>query len=297
MFYSVVIRNRTNEDVEVSWQSSSAIESYRVVSRKILTNFLESWHAFVFKNSHSIAVRSKISQEKVFIQIQKELIEKSSTLESLLFGNLWNQEEILSNDSSSIDSFNFTTDLDWSGIPLEILSVCKEEFSPIALRFIVRRRIRSRNLPKKGKLGEGFLLWFSDGNQKSIQCSLIQEREDLEAFFDKKDINYSTFISSSFPSNSLIQKLNQVEYIHFAGHSEQDHIPFKDNSKLLWSDLGGLDLSNLKVAFFNSCYSGLQSLESTGIVASLLESGVSQFLGFSHVIDTEKAQKIGETFW
>lgn len=297
---NIVIRilNSLDDEVEISWQSSPAIENYRKLSKNLLGNFLESWETFLYKNS---IANEQYYNASYHIRSQdflvRELTQKSITLCSLLFGKFWKKGIILPNDLNSIQSFRFITEVDWTGIPFEVLSLKEEEFSPISMHYPVRRSIRSQNLSKSGKKGKGILYWLQESNSNKINESVNLERVSLEKYWEEEGQEFFTYIGRSYPTNHLIELLNQNEFLYFAGHTEPDYLPLQNNGKFFWKELANLDLSNLRMVFFNSCYSSIQNSKSSGLVTNLLEAGVANFIGFSNVIDTKKAEEISLRFW
>ena len=278
---TIRILSKENQKVDVSWGNESVVEVYNFTSKTILQNIIQDWSTWI-----SYVLRRNPNGKYPEGEIRITLFKKGSTFESVLFGG---KEWRL----SGIKKFIFITDPDWNPLPFEILPVSNLEV--LGEKFVVLRNIRSPlSVPDK-KIGKGTALWVQ--NHPKLKSSLKTEKEALQNIFDDYNFNYENYHGNENILNRIWIVLNSVEYVHFAGHSEKDGIYISDNKILTHSEWEGQDLSNISLAFFNTCYSGVDFINGDGLARALLTNGVKELIGFSTLLPSEKAIHFGIEFW
>lgn len=268
------------ETIDVSWVRDGVPEIYNRTSSHIIRTFIDDWKNWV----NVILIRSKSTNSKR--EIRKDIFERGIALESLLFGGLpWKSE--------NISTFKFLVDPEWTLLPFEILPL-KENVFLVENKYVVRS-IRFPHPIPSGKKGDGMLLWYQ--KVPHLQESLDIERVDLEGIISEKKINYKIFLGRESNARAGFLSIQGTEFLHFAGHSNIDGIFVSENTTISNSEWDGLDLSNISLAFFNTCYSGLVKEGNDGLTQIVLRRGIKEFIGYSTIVPTDKAQFIGVNFW
>jgi hypothetical protein len=293
----ILVRGEKPEQmVEVSWEEDFSREITHTVSASYIKELLVSWENFIHLSW--TAISSKASEDSGFY---KQIQEFSRTWESLIFGGkTWIK--------SHHKSIRFITDIEWNGIPFEILPFTLDNrykdsnqypylIDHVTLFRSVRMQKDSTTFPNKVDPTKKFLIWTPQQIEKSIQTSIDSERAKLETLLEENNINYDTLNHVGNSSNLFFKKLSNHIFLHYAGHTEKDHIPLKNGTRIYYEDILSLDLSNLEIVFWNSCYSGRQSTDIEGLVGKILGSGVKNFIGFLGPVETERAEKAGLIFW
>ncbi len=268
--------------VDVSWENIGAVEIYNHTSLTILNPIKEDWRDWVNYILHNKNKNSPSQNE-----IRKTLLKKSKVFESVLFGGKeWKKPEI--------SKFIFITDPEWNLLPFEILPA--EDDFLLGEKYIVLRNIRSPiPIPDKKKGSGSVLLWIQ--NHPKLKDSLTVEKESLQSIFSKNKFSYDTILGRDNILNKIWVSLNSSEFVHFAGHSEKEGIYISENKILVPSEWEGQDLSNISLAFFNTCFSGIDSSLEDGLGRTLLKIGVRELVGFSHLVNTQKAVQFAIEFW
>jgi hypothetical protein len=278
---TIRILSKENQKVDVSWGNESVVEIYNFTSKTILNNIIQDWNIWV-----NYALKRNPNSSYPEGEIRSTLFRKGSTFESVLFGG--KQWKL-----SGVKKFIFITDPDWNLLPFEILPV--NDMEVLGEKFIVMRNIRSPLPVPDKKIGKGTALWVQ--NHPKLNSSLKTEKEALQNIFDDYNFNYENFIGNENILNRIWTALNSVEFVHFAGHSEKDGIYISDNKILYHSEWEGQDLSNISLAFFNTCYSGVDFINGDGLARVLLTNGVKELIGFSTLLPSEKGIHFGIEFW
>lgn len=278
---TIRILSKENQKVDVSWGNESVVEVYNFTSKTILDNIIQDWNTWV-----RYVLRRNPNSKNPEGEIRSTLFKKGSTFESVLFGG---KEWKL----SGIKKFIFITDPDWNPLPFEILPV--NDLEVLGEKFIVMRNIRSPLPVPDKKIGKGTALWVQ--NHPNLKSSLKTEKEALQNIFDDYNFNYENYYGNENILNRIWTALNSVEFVHFAGHSEKDGIYISDNKILYHSEWEGQDLSNISLAFFNTCYSGVDFINGDGLARALLTNGVKELIGFSTLLPSEKGIHFGIEFW
>jgi hypothetical protein len=280
--HTIRIVSRDKDRVDVSWDNIGAVELYNHTSLTILNPIKQDWRDwvnYVLHNEHKNSPSQK--------DIRKTLLEKSKAFESVLFGGKeWKKAEI--------SKYIFITDPEWNLLPFEILPV--DENYLLGEKYNVLRNIRSPiPIPDKKK-GNGItLLWIQ--NHPKLKDSLSIEKDSLESIFNENKLSFDTILGRDNILNKIWVSLNSCEFVHFAGHSEKEGIYISENKILIPSEWEGIDLSNISLAFFNTCFSGIDSSLEEGLGRTLLKIGVRELVGFSHLVNTQKAIQFAIEFW
>jgi hypothetical protein len=204
-------------------------------------------------------------------------MKKSHTLESILFGGKeWKK--------ASTTKFVFITDPEWTLLPFEVLPATN--FEVLAEKFVVVRNIRSPQPVPEGKQGKGIVLWIQ--NHPHLKSTLQAEKQALETLFEEASIPFELYQRRDTLLPQLWINLSHSEYLHFAGHSEKYGIYISEKEILNHTDWEGQDLSNLSLAFMNTCHSGADRVGGDGLMRTLLKIGVREVLGFSNLVASEK---------
>jgi hypothetical protein len=278
---TIRILSKENQKVDVSWGNESVVEVYNFTSKTILDNIIQDWNIWI-----NYVLRRNPNSKSPEGEIRSTLLKKGNTFESVLFGG---KEWRL----SGVKKFIFITDPNWNPLPFEILPVNNLEV--LGEKFIVMRNIRSPLPVPDKKIGKGAALWVQ--NHPKLKSSLKIEKEALQNIFDDYNFNYENYYGNENILNRIWIALNSVEYVHFAGHSERDGIYISDNKILTHSEWEGQDLSNISLAFLNTCYSGVDYINGDGLARALLTNGVRELIGFSTLLPSEKAIHFSIEFW
>ncbi len=279
---TIRIVSRDKDRVDVSWDNIGAVELYNHTSLTILNPIKQDWRDWVNYVLHNEHKNSPSKND-----IRKTLLEKSKAFESVLFGGKeWKKAEI--------SKYIFITDPEWNLLPFEILPV--DENYLLGEKYNVLRNIRSPiPIPDKKK-GNGItLLWIQ--NHPKLKDSLSIEKDSLESIFNENKLSFDTILGRDNILNKIWVSLNSCEFVHFAGHSEKEGIYISENKILIPSEWEGIDLSNISLAFFNTCFSGIDSSLEEGLGRTLLKIGVRELVGFSHLVNTQKAIQFAIEFW
>lgn len=278
---TIRVVSRDRNSIDISWGNSGAVEIYNHTSLSVLNPVVQDWRDWV----NYILLNEK-KAKYIETNIRKTLIKKGKLLESVLFGGKeWKKNEI--------NKYIFITDSEWNLLPFEILPIDDEIL--LGETHIVIRNIRSPFPIPENKKGTGGILWIQ--NHPKLKESLQNERDSLENIFNENNFSYEVILGRDNILQRLWSSLNDCEYFHFAGHSERDGIYISDEKILHSYDWIGQDLSNISLAFFNTCFSGIDSSINDGLAGTLLRIGVKELVGFSHLLPTEKAVLFATEFW
>lgn len=290
------ITSRNPEEVEVSWIESGSQESYQILNPLFLRDFQKGWKRLCSYYFHLLDGSNPFPSNQCNLEIHN----KGMVLSSLLFGKRW--KDIISFTKRKLASITFITDPEWTQLPYEILPVKEEEFNPLYLHVPVYRSIRSQETYRKGKKGKDTLLWFHLGlgnskEEKVFQEFIEKEKTQLEEIFQDASARYESITTREGIRPYLWERIHEVKYLHFAGHTELNFIPIDSKNFLEYKEIGNLDLSNLELVFWNSCYSGYQDQSTKGLVSEILRAGAREFIGFNYLLPSSIASWIGVEFW
>ena len=239
---TLIIRivSRDKERLDVSFEHIGAVEIYNHTSLTVLNPIKQDWWDWV-----NFVIHNKNRNSPSQKDIRKTLLKKSRAFESVLFGGKqWLKK--------GVSKYIFVTDPEWNLLPFEILPT--EDESLLGEKYIVLRNIRSpAPIPNKKK-GNGGILWIQ--THQELKDSLAIEKDSLESIFSNQQINWDTVVGRENILNRIWTSLNSCEYVHFAGHSEKEGIYISENKILTPTEWEGQDLSNISLAFFNTCFFG-----------------------------------------
>ncbi len=278
---TVRVVSRDKNNIDISWGSIGAVEIYNHTSLSVLNSIKQDWRDWVKYILHN-EKRLQLKENNV----RQTLLKKGKLLESVLFGG----KEWRKND---ITKYIFITDSEWNPLPFEVLPFNEE--SLLGEKNIIVRNIRSPFPVPEKKKGTSGILWIQ--NHPNLKESLQEERDFLESIFDEYNFSFETILGRDDILKRIWLSLNECEYLHFGGHSEREGIYISDDKILLSSEWEGQDLSNISLAFFNTCFSGIDSSNDDGLARTLLKIGVKELVGFSHLIPTDKAVRFAIEFW
>ncbi|MBE7412089.1 MAG: CHAT domain-containing protein [Leptospiraceae bacterium] len=268
------------------------VEEIRVVSGALIKNYIKEWNVYVKR----ILILKQNSPDDLLVdkEIQSKLIKKSNSLKSLLFQNLEPFGSIHKLNSSR--PILFVTDPEFAAVPYEILPSNKNllyKNNPVI------RQIRSERVEKSRHKKKGILLVSNFHENKIITESVKEEcykiKEILSSKFKEDDL--ISLSDRNLTRSRFLEELPNISYLHYAGHSERSGIQFSDGEMLTDTEIGKLGLGNLKIVFFNSCFSGFHSKEIVGLAAAFLKSGATHFIGYSQQVSSDVAKFIGVRFW
>ncbi len=279
--------------VEETGNIKAAVEEIRIISGSLIKNFIDDWDAFIPKIQFLKA--NSPDDPSIDEEIRDKLEKKSNSLKSLLFQN---REPFLKmNKTNFTNRILFVTDPEFASLPLEILT-CKGNF--LYQDHIITRQIRSEKLDKNLRTAKGMLLVSSSNNNEILSRSIQEECGKIQKILSNKVPDEDAIIhlhGRNLTLNRFLEELPNVSYLHYAGHSERSGIHFSGEELITDREIEKLGLGNLKIVFFNSCFSGFHSREVAGIAAAFLKSGAIHFVGYSQQVSTEAAKFTGVRFW
>jgi len=278
--------------VEVSWSLNHSNELTHKFLASYAIELKKSWENFILVSYQNSQSKKNHNQDEHW----NKILEYSRTWESLLFGGkTWIKQKY--------KNIQFITDPEWNNIPFEILpdAAKKIDKNPMFISESkeIFRSIRSNSEPIQGKYNSNrkFLLWVPKQKDPNLEYSISREKEIIENNLDQQNVDFDSITHVGTSSSLFFSKLSNYELLHFAGHTEADYIPLFTGKKIFFKDITTLDLSNLKVVFWNSCYSATQNNDIDGLSRKFLQSGVQHFIGFLGPILTGQAEEAGIVFW
>ncbi|MCB1193859.1 MAG: CHAT domain-containing protein [Leptospiraceae bacterium] len=264
-----------NNQLEWNWQWSGihneALERYTTKSVAEFESFLAAWSSLIFR------VETNNVHEP---QVKEELIRKSTWL-----GNLLEWESL--HLPESITELNFVSEGNWLTLPLEILAYKGEMLYP---QFPIHRRAKTHKKPLPTKQGEKQLFFLPSTDSGRLQASLERERMALSQILQQGgDL---VFLSGQQARKERLRELLPLASIFYLGsHLEQDNLLLPDGSRITAEELESWNLSGLKLAFLNGCYSGGK------LAAAFLSAGCKEVIGYSFAVPNELAERNAITFW
>lgn len=270
---------------EIFWDEPNhkltSVEKVCHFSEELLEEFLKDWSSLL----HRV-----LTLPPNRIEFLEKLNLKSANLERVLFGKTelpWSKLP----QSIPIQIF---TDPKYSNIPIEILK-SNQKFLFENKHF--SRGIRTdviQNYPSK-KIKPKFLI-VSNPIVPSIKDSIKMEVNKISGFIPKK-WNLKILKESQISELKFLEEVSSANYIHYVGHSDPFGIPLLSGKKISSSSIERQNLSQLKISFLNSCYSGLESEGFSSLTTAFIKAGCEEVVGFLNPVETNTAQLIGANFW
>jgi hypothetical protein len=261
------------------------VQKKRVVNNGFLYSFYEEWVVFY---NQTRAIQDLMSNNHSFSkEVLANLTKKGETLSSLLFG-----EELSPTLFRKSKTLVFSVDAQYANLPLELITV-GQQF--IVDRCHVLRQVRSLNdtaLSKSQKSLSPVFFW----NSTNVNLNEIVLREE-ENIAGSVNMGWKTIDCATITDAKFIEELHTCNYLHFAGHTDSTGFSVRNNKKISTGDISRLNLQNIAIAFFNSCYSSKQNTSIDSLSQAFIKAGVKNYIGYSLPVRNDIALKIAEQFW
>ncbi len=290
---SIISSIRNNVEIllsKTSWDGQiHPIDGKCIASGRLLNKFYNEWESFYIQSQHP--KNTSPDDTNIDKEITENLKSKGKTLFSILFGD--SSHQIVSPDDSVII---FSVDPEYANLPFEIL-IQNDRF--LCEQSHIIKQIRDRRLKPIGEKRRSKDLLLILNPLKDIESLVEAERATLKRLFDKTSFfsSIKTIDSTYAQESQIIEELHNAKYVHYAGHTKSDKITLHNGQELNISDISNLDLSNIEILFFNSCYSSSQKFTSSSIVQSFIKAGVKNFIGYNLPVSNHIALFISEKFW
>ncbi len=258
----------------------------RVVADQMLNDFYAEWIAFFHQSRRLKDFTSDPSIDK---EITLNLRKKGMVLTSLLFGS-----EFIFNTCKKKDSILFSIDPVYANLPVEIL-IDDNDF--ITEKYHVFRQIRDSRIDivQQNYVLSGKLFIMNSDNVDVQQCVLSEKNIITES--ENKYSDWKIIDCANYAETKFLEELHYSRYIHFAGHTDSTGIPLVSGRKISAAGISELNLRNVEVVFFNSCYSSKQNTSLDSLAQSFIKAGVKNFIGYSLPVRDDIALMVAEYFW
>ncbi len=286
MILRIIAKDKSTESVpfpdgEISWDSpiSKAMEETISFRGTELSSFMLDWNRFIFQTN--------IAASPEFIE---KFSIKSKNLYSILFGNSlppWQEIEVTL-------VLSFRTDAEYTNLPLEILPY---RAGSLLERENLTRSIRGSQNPdhSNGKTGKKFL-FLKNPVLKNLFESTEREADLIETIYFKYFKKDFTLLVD-FRLAKFWEEMSQARFVHYAGHTQSEGIPFEKENFYLLNQISEKSLHGVQVLFLNSCDGASENQSIPSLVRCFLQAGVQNVLGFLNPVPTEHAEIAATTFW
>ncbi|BDA79321.1 hypothetical protein LPTSP3_g22510 [Leptospira kobayashii] len=274
--------NPSQFDAELFWEEKKfrPVEVICSIDGKSLLEFQKDWERFLRQ-----VLPSNIGKK----ELREKISKKANALEQIVFGKKtppWKEihfsEEIL-----------IQTDPEFTFFPWEILTTHKGFF----YEWPVYRGIRSEVFHFEPKSKNGFLLIENPIREDLIPSVKKEGSVIREIWKSQSKTPIKTLKPDHLKTVRFWEEISEASYLHYAGHSLPEGIPFPKENRMIGDEIGKTKLSNLKIVFLNSCYSAHESKNTTGLAANFLKAGAEFVLGFLTPVETEVAELTSKIFW
>lgn len=286
MILRIIAKDKSTESIpfpdgEISWDSpmSKAMEETISFRGTELSSFMLDWNRFILQTNITASPDFK-----------EKLTLKSKNLYSILFGNSlppWQELE-------STQILSFRTDAEYTNLPFEILPYHENS---LLERENLSRSIRGNQNPNvSNESNSKKFLFLKNPVEKKLFESTEREAELIESIYFnhfKKDF----VLLADFRLAKFWEEMSRARYVHYAGHTQKEGIPFEKENFYLLNQISEKNLHGVEVLFLNSCDSASENQSIPSLVRCFLQAGVQNVLGFLNPVPTEHAEIAATIFW
>lgn len=274
-------------DVLIDDGTAHAVENHKVLSRKVLTTFLDDWLAFV---TRVLAEKNAHPDDVGFdAEVTGRLQRYGATLQNLLFPAHWRI-----NPGAAL---YFSVDAAWARLPFEILPCGRDSAEFAALKIPILRQIRtvkpSVAVKNAQHSARKFLLLANPEGAPDLAAVVAAEKNTLTEVFAKQGTVKT--LGKLASSAQILEELVHSEYVHYSGHVRGEALQLKD-ATLGAADLAVLDLSHVRLAFINGCNSAARH-NAESLAWAFLSTGVQNYIGYNHPVSDRGALFAADFLW
>lgn len=292
----------TEDRIEVISNSSAAKPQLqtttsvkRILKKETLLQLIEKWHDFYYRTiERDYTTLDKRQYTDTLAQISEHITELSGFLCSLLFGH-----RKIPLDTVGVN-FEFFIDPSLSGIPFEIL---QSESGFIIETSSIERRLRFAKesnrytdfLQKSSSSLKG--LFLLDNITDALKETIEEENSNLIELIKKYLQNeFRVLRLKNIKKISVLQLLTRVDIFHYAGHSDKGSTVLPGGLDLK-ADIKLLNLNNLKLVFFNSCYSAGSETKNHLFAELFIDAGAQHFIGYNLQVKSDSSVIVAKEFY
>lgn len=191
--------------------------------------------------------------------------------------------------------FNFISDPQLVTLPVEIIS-CDDGL--LADKAPILRSLKTLGEGRQSQsiVGNDQMLVLRDSTE---QPEMRSEPESVDIFAALKSSRISAefLLADRIRLDDVRGRLQSISFFHYAGHASAEQIHLWKSEKLTAGSLEGLNLSNIKVVFINSCDSTKTSNRGKELGQAFISAGAKTYIGYALPISAEQAHFIGREFW
>ena len=259
------------------------LDTKRIVANSILASFYNDWVSFVSQARQLKSLQPK--NPAIDDEIMRTLVKKGAALASILFG-----ADLPENLFMGRKSLLFSVDPAYANIPFELIEY-RESF--IVDSFHVLRQIRDQDARlQRPRNRADKKLFIMNSAHSSLLDNVLKEKEIVASGKEWSVIDCAHISESRF-----IEEIHDCRFIHFAGHTDADGIPFAHGKKIPASSISRLNLGNVDTVFFNSCFSSHQNPKMDSLAQAFVKAGVKNYIGYSLPVRNDIAAEAAALFW